>query len=114
MPVNSIIIKNNSDDKVTEKSILTKLKTVFDPEIPVNIYELGLIYEIHLSKTYDIKIVMTLTSPNCPEIESMPQEIKEKIESIDKIINCDIEIVFEPQWTMDFISEEAKLELGLI
>jgi len=94
--------------------IVKVLKSIFDPEIPVDIYELGLIYDVFVNEDNDVKIVMTLTSPNCPVAESLPQEVKEKVSSIDLVNEVEIEMTFEPPWSKDLMSEEAKLELGLL
>ncbi len=98
----------------TEQKIIEKLKTVFDPEIPVNIYDLGLIYEINLREEGFVHILMTLTSPNCPVAESLPLEVKHKAEEIEEITYADIDLTFEPPWTDDMLTDEAKLELGLL
>ncbi len=90
------------------------LRTIYDPEIPVDIYELGLIYDVQVSDECDVKILMTLTSPNCPVAESMPEEVKEKVRSIQEVNEVDLELTFEPPWTKDLMSEEAKLELGFL
>jgi FeS assembly SUF system protein len=90
------------------------LKTVFDPEIPVNIYELGLVYEIKADDAGSMIIKMTLTSPNCPVAESLPIEVKTKILKIDGINDVDVQIVWEPTWTMEMMSDAAKLELGML
>ena len=87
---------------------------IYDPEIPVNIYALGLIYDVQVSEDLDVKITMTLTSPNCPVAESLPAEVKEKVKTIPAVQDVDVEIVFEPVWTKDMMSEEAKLELGML
>ena len=87
---------------------------IYDPEIPVNIYALGLIYDVQVSEDIDVKITMTLTSPNCPVAESLPEEVKEKVQAIPVVRDVDVEIVFEPVWTKDMMSEEAKLELGML
>lgn len=97
-----------------ENQIVEALKNVYDPEVPVNIYELGLIYEINLDDENNAKILMTLTAPNCPVAESLPVEVKEKVEAIDGINNAEVEITFEPPWDQDMISDEAKLDLGLL
>ncbi len=94
--------------------IVRILKTIFDPEIPVDIYELGLIYDVFISEENDVKILMTLTSPNCPVAETLPVEVEEKIKTIPMVNNCEVEITFEPTWTQDMMSEEAKLELGML
>ena len=98
---------------LTEK-IVSALKTVYDPEIPVDIYELGLIYDVFVNEEYDAKILMTLTSPNCPVAESLPAEVKDKVTSLKEINNTEVEINFDPTWTQDMMSEEAKLELGML
>ncbi len=90
------------------------IKTIYDPEIPVDIYELGLIYDVFVNEDYDVKILMTLTSPNCPVAESLPEEVREKVKSLDAINDVEIELTFEPAWTQDLMSEEAKLELGML
>ena len=94
--------------------IVKVLKSIFDPEIPVDIYELGLIYDVFVNEDNDVKIVMTLTSPNCPVAESLPLEVKEKVSSINLVNEVEIEMTFEPPWSKDLMSEEAKLELGLL
>lgn len=90
------------------------LKTIFDPEIPVDIYELGLIYEVRISKENVVEIDMTLTSPNCPVAESLPKDVKEKVESVEGVTEAHVNIVFDPPWDKDMMSEEAKLELGFL
>lgn len=97
-----------------EDKIVEVLKTIYDPEIPVDIYELGLIYEVRISKEKHVDIEMTLTSPNCPVAESLPKDVKEKIEAIDEVDTVDVQIVFDPPWDKDMMSEEAKLELGFL
>ena len=104
--------KMNTQD-LGEK-IVKELKSIFDPEIPVDIYELGLIYDVFVNEDYEVKILMTLTSPNCPVAESLPQEVEEKIRSIDEVKSAEVEITFDPPWTKDLMSEEAKLELGFL
>lgn len=90
------------------------LRSIYDPEIPVDIYELGLIYDVQVSDECNVKILMTLTSPNCPVAESLPEEVKEKVRSIQEVNEVDLELTFEPPWTKDLMSEEAKLELGFL
>lgn len=94
--------------------IVEKLKTIYDPEIPVDIFELGLIYDVLVSENNDIKILMTLTSPNCPVAETLPIEIEEKVKTLEEVNNAEVEITFDPMWTKDMMSEEAKLELGFL
>jgi FeS assembly SUF system protein len=96
------------------EQVVKVLKTIYDPEIPVDIYELGLIYDVYVNETLDVKILMTLTSPNCPVAESLPLEVEEKIAGIQTVNSCDVEITFDPPWTKDLMSEEAKLELGML
>jgi FeS assembly SUF system protein len=95
-------------------AIIETLKTIFDPEIPVNIYELGLIYEVRVDDDHNAHVVMTLTTPNCPVAESLPAEVKEKVEGIDGLNNVEVELTFEPPWDKDMMSEAALLELGFI
>ncbi|MEG1239475.1 MAG: SUF system Fe-S cluster assembly protein [Flavobacterium sp.] len=96
------------------ENIVRTLKTIFDPEIPVDIYELGLIYDVFVNENYDVKILMTLTSPNCPVAETLPMEVKEKVSSINMVKEVEIELTFDPPWEKDMMSEEAKLELGML
>ena len=104
--------KNNTED-LGEK-IVKELKSIFDPEIPVDIYELGLIYDVFVNEDNEVKILMTLTTPNCPVAETLPQEVEEKIKSLDDVKTAEVEITFDPPWTKDLMSEEAKLELGFL
>ena len=90
------------------------LKSIFDPEIPVDIYELGLIYDVFVNEDFEVKILMTLTTPNCPVAETLPKEVEEKVKSLDEVKDAEVEITFDPPWSQDLISEEAKLELGLL
>ncbi|MBP8792606.1 MAG: DUF59 domain-containing protein [Lutibacter sp.] len=96
------------------EKILAKLKTIYDPEIPVDIFELGLIYDVFVSDKNDVKILMTLTSPNCPVAETLPIEVEEKVKTIEEVNNAEVEITFDPMWTQAMMSEEAKLELGFL
>lgn len=96
-----------------EEKVVSVLKTVYDPEIPIDIYELGLVYGIEV-KDKNVSIKMTLTAPSCPAGDFIVEDVKQKVEGIDGVENCDVEIVFEPEWTQDMMSEEAKLELGFI
>ncbi len=104
----------NIDTTELGEKIVKVIKTIFDPEIPVDIYELGLIYDVFVNEDYDVKILMTLTSPNCPVAESLPEEVREKVKSIDAVNDVEVELTFEPTWTQDLMSEEAKLELGML
>lgn len=95
--------------------IIETLKGIYDPEIPVDIYELGLIYDVFVKKdSRDVKIVMTLTTPNCPVAESLPQEVEDKIRAIDGIDDVLLELTFDPPWHQGLMSEEAKLALGFL
>ena len=96
------------------EKIVGVLKTIFDPEIPVDIYELGLIYDVFINEDNDVKILMTLTSPNCPVAETLPLEVEEKVKSINEVKDAEVEITFDPPWSQDLMSEEAKLELGML
>ncbi|NBL65053.1 DUF59 domain-containing protein [Flavobacterium sp. NST-5] len=102
------------DTNLLGEEIVKVLKTIYDPEIPVDIYELGLIYDVMVNTDYEVKILMTLTSPNCPVAESLPLEVEEKINKIDNVKATEVEITFDPPWTKDLMSEEAKLELGML
>ncbi|MCE2742295.1 MAG: SUF system Fe-S cluster assembly protein [Fluviicola sp.] len=97
-----------------ENTIVEVLKTIYDPEIPVDIYELGLIYEVKIDKDNNVEIDMTLTSPNCPVAETMPKEVEEKVALIETVKSAKVNIVFDPTWDKDMMSEEAKLELGFL
>ena len=96
------------------EKIVRVLKTILDPEIPVDIYELGLIYDVFVNEDYEVKILMTLTTPNCPVAETLPLEVEEKVKSLDEVKNAEVEITFDPPWTQDLMSDEAKLELGML
>ena len=96
------------------EKIVGTLKTIFDPEIPVDIYELGLIYDVLVNEDFEVKILMTLTTPNCPVAETLPKEVEEKVKSLDEVKSAEVEITFDPPWTKDLMSEEAKLELGML
>lgn len=96
------------------EEVIKVLKTIYDPEIPVDIYELGLIYDVQISDEGEAKVLMTLTTPNCPVAESLPMEVEEKVGEIEWITKSKVEITFEPEWEKDMMSEEAKFELGLL
>ncbi|MGB3591178.1 MAG: iron-sulfur cluster assembly protein [Nonlabens sp.] len=96
------------------EKVVKVLKSIYDPEIPVDIYELGLIYDVMVSTDADVKILMTLTSPNCPVAETLPVEVEEKVKSLDEVNDAEVEITFDPPWNKDLMSEEAKLELGML
>ena len=97
-----------------EDTIIAVIKTIYDPEIPVDIFELGLIYEIKIDDDTNVHLLMTLTSPNCPVAETLPVEVEEKVAGIKGVTSAKVEIVFEPPWDKDMMSEEALLELGML
>ena len=102
------------DPKKLGDQVVKVLKTVYDPEIPVDIYELGLIYDVFLNESNDVKVLMTLTTPNCPVADSLPEEVKNKIKEIPQVNEVESEMTFDPPWSKDLMSEEAKLELGFL
>ena len=106
-------MEHAENSEILGEKIVKVLKTIYDPEIPVDIYELGLIYDVMVNAEDEVKILMTLTTPNCPVAESMPQEVEEKIKSMDEVSDCEVEITFDPPWSQELMSEEAKLELGM-
>ena len=103
-----------SDERVSTEQVHTALASVFDPEIPVDIYELGLIYEVNISDDGIVDIDMTLTSPNCPVAESLPKDVEDKVAAMEGVKSAKVDIVFDPPWTQDMMSEEAKLECGFL
>ena len=105
-----------TDEQITSlgEEVIKVLKTIYDPEIPVDIYELGRIYDVQISDEGEAKVLMTLTTPNCPVAESLPMEVEEKVGEIEGITKSKVEITFEPEWEKDMMSEEAKFELGLL
>jgi len=107
-------LSNPKDTKMIEEKIVQMLRTVYDPEIPVNVYDLGLIYNIDVDDEKNVSIEMTLTAPNCPAADFIIEDIRIKIESIEEVKSVDIKLVFEPEWDKDMMSEEAKLELGFL
>lgn len=104
-----------TDDQIAVigENIIKALKTVYDPEIPVDIYELGLIYDVQISEEGSVKVIMTLTTPNCPVAESLPAEVREKVTTVEDVTEVDLELTFEPSWNKDMMSEEARFELGM-
>ena len=105
--------KVTEEKKVSEKDIIEKLKKVFDPEIPVNIYDLGLIYSLDIDKEKNIIIKMTLTTPNCPVADSMPESVGKAVSEIEGISSIKVVLVWEPKWSKDMMSEDAKLALDV-
>ncbi len=105
-----------TDDQIADvgDNIIRVLKTIYDPEIPVDIYELGLIYDVQISDEGEVKVIMTLTTPNCPVAESLPQEVKDKVALVKDVKDVDLELTFEPSWNKDMMSEEARFELGFL
>ena len=101
------------DIDLVKEQIVEQIKTCYDPEIPVNIYELGLIYDIDVQPDGQALVKMTLTSPNCPAAQSIPAEVTEKVKEVDEVVDAEVEIVWEPTWTIEMMSEDAKLELGI-
>ncbi len=102
------------DPNIMGEKIIKVIKTIYDPEIPVDIYELGLIYDIMINENFDVKIIMTLTSPNCPVAETLPVDVEEKVKTVEGVKNATVEITFEPEWNKELMSDEAKLELGML
>ena len=107
-------IKKIEEKFEIEEKIVAMLKTVYDPEIPVNVYDLGLIYKIDVSDNGEVVLDMTLTAPNCPAADFIMEDIRQKIESVEGVNSAIINLVFEPEWDKDMMSEEAKLELGFL
>ena len=102
------------DPNIMGEKIIKVIKTIYDPEIPVDIYELGLIYDIMINENFDVKIIMTLTSPNCPVAETLPVDVEEKVKTVEGVKSATVEITFEPAWNKELMSDEAKLELGML
>ncbi len=106
---------STTTNKTLTERIIEELKLIYDPEIPVDIYELGLIYDVFVNKEQNaVKIIMTLTTPNCPVAESMPQEVKDRVNAMEGIEEVELDLTFEPAWTQDLMSDEAKLALGFL
>ncbi|MBN2730186.1 MAG: DUF59 domain-containing protein [Bacteroidales bacterium] len=102
------------DQEVLRNSIIEAIKTVYDPEIPANIWDMGMIYEINISEDNSVKILMTVTAPNCPVADSLPVEVRETVEILDDVKSVWVELTFDPPWTPDLMSEEAKFDLGML
>ena len=113
----SSYIKNfnnsNTSSKINKDQVIECIKNVFDPEIPVNLYDLGLIYEIKINDKNDIKIKMTLTNPNCPVAGTMPESVGKSLEKLDNLNSIEVSLVWEPKWHKDLMSDEAKLALDI-
>lgn len=99
---------------VTEEDIIDQLRTCYDPEIPLNIFDLGLVYDIVIGEAGQVRIDMTLTSPNCPSIEELPLEVEEKVRDVEGVTSAEVNLVWDPPFHISMMSEEAKLELGLL
>jgi FeS assembly SUF system protein len=106
--------KDNKQIPSLEKQVQDTIRTIYDPEIPVNIFELGLVYEIDINQDKKVRISMTLTSPHCPAAESLPGEVEYKVKQIPGVSDVEVEIVWDPPWTPDMMSEAAKLQLGFM
>lgn len=103
------------DINMLGEQIIASIKTCYDPEIPIDVYELGLIYDIMINEdTKDVKVIMTLTTPNCPVAESLPAEVEERVRSVDGVNKVELELTFDPPWSQELISEAGRLELGLL
>ena len=102
------------DSNELGEKIVRVLKTIYDPEIPVDIYELGLIYDVFVNEDNHVKVLMTLTTPNCPVAETLPLEVEDKVRSIEEVVEAKVELTFDPPWTRDLMSEDAKLVLGFL
>jgi FeS assembly SUF system protein len=109
--MSAIIVTNNTE---LMQRVIDEIKTCYDPEIPVDIWELGLIYELHLDDANHLKVVMTLTSPNCPVAESLPAEVEQKLKLVPGVASAELKLTFEPSWEKDMMSEVAQLELGFM
>lgn len=107
-------MKTEAELQAIGEKVVERICQIYDPEIPVNIYELGLVYDIQVSDECDVEIEMTLTSPNCPVAETLPVEVEEKVKVVEEVRNVKVNITFDPPWDKDMMSEEAKLELGML
>ena len=103
-----------TDNLGIKDKAIDKLKEVFDPEIPVDIYELGLVYELHVRENGIVKVTMTLTAPNCPVVDQILRDVEQKLGELEEVKEVRVEITFDPPWTQELMSEEAKLELGML
>jgi len=107
-------MENNNEFLEIESRIIKVLSEIYDPEIPVDIYALGLIYEVNVSEDSNVKVVMTLTAPNCPVADSLVAEVNEKVNEVEGVNKAEVELTFDPPWDKDMMSEEALVELGMI
>lgn len=106
--------KAQEPEKTLEQLVIEQLKTIYDPEIPVNIYDLGLIYKLEISTNNEVRILMTLTAPNCPVADSLPEEVMDKLKAIPGVASVEVNLTFDPAWSQDNLSDEARLELGMM
>ena len=104
----------NDEIKLYAQRIVTVLKTIYDPEIPVNIYDLGLIYEIKVDENFNANVIMTLTAPNCPVAESLPVDVQNAVKTIEGLKEVNVEVVLDPAWSIELMTDEAKLDLGFL
>ncbi|PPR11705.1 MAG: hypothetical protein CFH41_00580 [Alphaproteobacteria bacterium MarineAlpha11_Bin1] len=111
---NKIVQESDDVTAKLKERVIAAISECYDPEIPVNIYDLGLIYEVHVSETSKVGLVMTLTSPHCPVAEILPAQVKSRVESVDGVDEVDLELTWDPPWSPDQMSEAAKLELGFM
>ena len=107
-------MKTDAELQAIGEKVVERICQIYDPEIPVNIYELGLIYDVLVNDNSEVKIIMTLTTPNCPVADSLPKEVEDKVKLLGEVSDAKVELTFEPPWTRDLMSEEAKLELGFL
>lgn len=105
--------KKKSNSEQMKEAVIAQLRTVFDPEIPVNIYDLGLIYDVSIDETYHVHIQMTLTSPGCPVAQTFPGTVEQSVNQVEGVKDCTVELVWDPPWTQEKMTEAARLELGL-
>ena len=105
---------NAQQEKTLEQLVIEQLKTIYDPEIPVNIYDLGLIYKLEISTANEVRILMTLTAPNCPVADSLPEEVMDKLKDIPGVASVEVNLTFDPAWSQDNLSDEARLDLGMM
>lgn len=103
-----------TDKQALEEKIIEQIKTVYDPEIPADIYEIGLIYEINIADDGKVEIIMTLTTPMCPVADSLPMEVQEKVMMVDGVTDVDLQVVFDPPWNKEMMSEEARFALDML
>jgi FeS assembly SUF system protein len=106
-------LKKKQNTDTLKDAVIAALKTIFDPEIPVNIYDLGLIYDVTVNQSHEIHIQMTLTSPGCPVAQTFPGTVEQSVNQVEGVVDCTVELVWEPPWTQERMSEVARLELGI-